>query len=100
MERGRAVDKSGDNMGEASYAEAGAAMAKTCSRTIELKLADEVADTLRDLSEQTGMSVESLLETSIGLLRTAVQARTLGRRFVVTTKAWWPIKEFILPRAS
>lgn len=69
------------------------------SQSVDVKLVGEAAYTLTALVEKTGLSPESLLTTSIGLLKVAVRARSVGRRFVVTTKAWWPIKEFVLPRS-
>jgi hypothetical protein len=69
-------------------------------RTIDVKLIGEAADTLADMSSRYGIPIDKLLETSISLLKVGLGAREVGRRFVLTTKMWWPIKEFILPRAS
>ena len=95
------MDTSGERMRESSaYAPTESDVSSGVNRTIDITLVGEAADSLVQMASETGMPIESLLEVSISLLRVAVRAREVGRRFVVTTKMWWPIKEFVLPRAS
>ena len=70
------------------------------SRVMEITLVDAAAAKIANLSKQTGLSPERLLEASLGLLSAAVDAGSLGRRVVVTTKGWWPLKELELPKVS
>ncbi len=66
---------------------------------IDVTLIDEAAATVNALSGSTGESVESLLETSITLLKILVDSQKTGRRVVLTTKFLWPIKELTLPHS-
>jgi hypothetical protein len=85
------VKKDGEGMTQAAPVRS----AKSC---MEVTLAEDAAIEIAKLSKITGLSAESLLETSIGLLKVAVGAREHGKRIVITTKAWWPIKELVLPK--
>jgi len=66
--------------------------------TISVTLVDEAANTIEALSKSTGESVESLLETSITLLKILVESKRIGRRMVLTTRFLWPIKELMFPQ--
>jgi len=65
---------------------------------IAITLVDEAAATVSALSSSTGESVESLLETSITLLKILVESKKIGRRVVLTTRFLWPVKELMFPR--
>ena len=67
---------------------------------VTLVLTDDAAREILQLRHETGLPINTLIETSIGLLRAAVRARTLGQRVLVATRTCWPIKEFVLPKAS
>ncbi|MGI8742559.1 MAG: hypothetical protein ACR2NN_08310 [Bryobacteraceae bacterium] len=67
---------------------------------IEITLVDDAAAEVADLTESTGLSAEQLFEIAIRLLRVAATSDSLGRRMVITTKSFRPIKEVIFPKAS
>jgi hypothetical protein len=67
------------------------------SKPIEVTLVDEAASTLHDLSDRTGQTVDTLLATSITLLKIAIESKNLGRRILLTTKLLWPIREVRIP---
>jgi S1-C subfamily serine protease len=73
-------------------------LAKTNADPIEVTLEDEAASTINALSETTGESVESLLETSIALLKIVADSERTKRRVVVTTRFLWPIEELTVSR--
>ena len=65
--------------------------------TLEFTLADSVADEMTQLAEITGLSPHDLIATAISLLSVVVRGKAFGRRLLLTTKAFWPVKEFVLP---
>lgn len=68
--------------------------------TISITLTDDAAIELAELSRETGLAVGSLIETSLGLLRSTVKAQREGNRVVLTSRRWWPIREFFIPKPS
>ena len=93
--------KSGESMSDAALAPmatASSAPVQDQGGSISVTLVDEAANTVEALSKSTGESVESLLETSITLLKILVESKGLGRRMVLTTRFLWPIKELMFPR--
>jgi hypothetical protein len=91
------MNKHGDKMAKAEPARY--PQPSDCAHRLEITLVEEAAAEIANLSNTTGLSPETLLETAISLLRTAVTARALGRRIVMTTAAWWPIKQLVLPKS-
>jgi hypothetical protein len=99
-----AVEKQGDKeMRDAATASMASAavtapdFAKTPSEPISVILVDEAASTLHELSGRTGIAIETLIATSITLLKIVVESKNLGRKIVLTTKLLWPIREVRIP---
>ena len=65
---------------------------------VEVRLVDEAAATVKQISESTGVPVEQLLETSITLLKVLAESQNVGRRMVITTKFLWPVREVTFPK--
>ena len=65
--------------------------------TLEFTLADSAAEEIARLAEATGLSPHELVATAISLLSVVMRGKALGRRLLMTTKAFWPVKEFVLP---
>jgi hypothetical protein len=94
--------KSGEGMSDAATARMASAVsapapARVQNEPIDVRLVDEAATTLHDLSGRTGLTVDALLAASITLLKIVIESRNLGRRIVLTTKLLWPIREVHIP---
>jgi len=68
--------------------------------TLQVTIGTDALAELLALSTSTGQSIDRLLSISIGLLRMAVNAHSVGRRLVLTSRSWWPVREIVIPKSS
>ncbi len=64
---------------------------------LEFKLAGRAAEEVMQLSNLTQLNADELVVIALSLLSVVIRGKAIGRRLLLTTKSFWPVKEFVLP---